>query len=504
MSVTTILFKQGITVPSGSSFSGTNGEPLWDSQHQKLYVTNGTTSPKLIGPIDQVQSDWTNQNPNSPAFILHKPNFEDIDRNDNLKFLKGHRIFKDGTGNPAYGIGATNEMEKPYTQYTIDLEYFYNELNGAPFINLYDIETSISDGTTDSKKKKATFYLEGMEYDDGYHWWNQSNMVQEVPLFWYAKADNKDVAVQGKDFFINYWVNGSKVIDGMNLGEVTFTNWFSLYEGDNVWKLLGNSRRMKVEIWHTYDGNSAPVFEINITWPVISSIVISNSYNQQSGTLIATVNGVPIYGPNVVSGQSAIGGDYGIENLSAFTLRASLADYNARNINTDPLTPVVLNSTVGGKLYVNEKSPFVNGFNGGQGQIDASASYSNGTLSWQPSSYGRSYRSFIFDSNNISGNSTNVAVTLAASLDSVGTHTDHYILIANQCVGKSITVTFSFTGGQNTFNLKCIPPITVIRPGYSVEVSLVTKADKEMVNNVFTDVRTVAAMTASEPLQIVQ
>ena len=50
MSVTKILFKQGSTTPSGSSFASTVGEPLWCTGTNTLYVTNGTNSPTLIGP----------------------------------------------------------------------------------------------------------------------------------------------------------------------------------------------------------------------------------------------------------------------------------------------------------------------------------------------------------------------------------------------------------------------------------------------------------------------
>lgn len=61
MSVTTILFKKGATVPTGSNFAETVGEPLWhqdtgnSSDLGHLYVTNGTNNPTLIGPIDATQ-----------------------------------------------------------------------------------------------------------------------------------------------------------------------------------------------------------------------------------------------------------------------------------------------------------------------------------------------------------------------------------------------------------------------------------------------------------------
>lgn len=50
MSVTKILFKQGASVPSGSQFA-TQGEPLWRTGANELYVTNGTNNPTLIGPF---------------------------------------------------------------------------------------------------------------------------------------------------------------------------------------------------------------------------------------------------------------------------------------------------------------------------------------------------------------------------------------------------------------------------------------------------------------------
>lgn len=50
MSVTKILFKQGASAPTGSQFA-TQGEPLWRTGSNELYVTNGTNNPTLIGPF---------------------------------------------------------------------------------------------------------------------------------------------------------------------------------------------------------------------------------------------------------------------------------------------------------------------------------------------------------------------------------------------------------------------------------------------------------------------
>lgn len=73
MSVTTILFKKGATVPTGSNFSTTVGEPLWYTGGNQLYVTNGTNNPTLIGPIQQAQADWAQNDSTAVDFIKNKP-----------------------------------------------------------------------------------------------------------------------------------------------------------------------------------------------------------------------------------------------------------------------------------------------------------------------------------------------------------------------------------------------------------------------------------------------
>jgi hypothetical protein len=52
MAVTKILFKQGASVPGGTSAFATQGEPLWRTGANELYVTNGTQNPTLIGPYN--------------------------------------------------------------------------------------------------------------------------------------------------------------------------------------------------------------------------------------------------------------------------------------------------------------------------------------------------------------------------------------------------------------------------------------------------------------------
>lgn len=59
MASTTILFRQGSTAPSGNSFGSTVGEPLWCSAENKLYVTNGTSTPTLIGPVSSSSYTFT-------------------------------------------------------------------------------------------------------------------------------------------------------------------------------------------------------------------------------------------------------------------------------------------------------------------------------------------------------------------------------------------------------------------------------------------------------------
>lgn len=499
MSVTKILFKQGTSAPSGQDFIGTNGEPLWDRNHKKLYVSNGTASPTLIGPI---QADW-NAAAGSPSAILNKPNIPLADMNDEIKDLSRTLTLIEDSSRYTEKMYMIGDPVEGITQYWLDLTDFYPTVTGVsePLVYIDPLAMLHEVGT----EKKITLFLTGVpgENDPNFGpFWEHTLF----PMIWLS-SESSTLAL-GTDSNFRIWESGVKIFDTKEFGNaISMTNGYGIqdlenadaledYYSDGMKAIIENAKNgkyVKLEIIPTQIDANGVLIDIHITYPSNPAVVVSNLINTNNATPIATVNGNTIYAP-YLNGQLAVTNGPGIviDNTGAQqVIEASLSDYyhvgvvgGASSVSDANITKVSLtnaDANTNGYLCVKETSAFGS---------DATVSYDSttGTLSWTLSSESRSYATAVIDTAPDGGKVT-VAVTGMAT----ACQTDHYIYIYNSSAVPIEVAPDDPDSSWANYPVRGIPKPTFLKSDQGVEMSIALKRYPTSGLNT-------AVMTASEPL----
>lgn len=491
MSATKILFRQGTTAPSGQGFASTNGEPLWDKTNRKLYMTNGTNSPTLIGPVQSSQTTVFNDNI------------------QNLSTDLGYHVSDPSgyTGLPVYVIG---EPEENITQYWLDITDFLPAQDyplGSAYFSYIDPLVMLN---TVGTNKKITLFLSGAPSEDDPTWQNSWENTH-FPLIWLSKDD--EMCNLGIEYNFRIWDSGTKTFDTQYFGAIHGLTEYgikTLYEsnlaGDffaGVKPILDHAKyagttkcTVKLEIIPTEISETSATIDIHITYPSNPAVVVQNLVNTANATQIATVNNHPIYIP-AVNGQLAITGSSGVTVYTTGAqqvARATLIDYNpigpvgsAASEEDANITPVSLTDAVESGpsiwqtcLCVQESSAF-----GSSSQV--SYNPSDGSLLWTPSTESRSYSTAV-----ITNPPTGGKITVSVNGIDLACQSDHYIYIYNNS-GVSVTVEPEYSPDWTDYPVIGLPRATVLKDKQGVEMSLALRRYTDSTINT-------AVMTASEPL----
>lgn len=491
MSVTKILFKQGTNVPSGQGFASTNGEPLWDKTNKKLYVTNGTNSPTLIGPVQSSQA---------------------IDFNDNIQNLSTalNNHVSDPSGYTEFPIYTIGEPEENITQYWLDITEFL-PAQDYPVANAYfSYIDPLAMLNTVGTNKKITLFLSGAPSEEDPTWQNSWENTS-FPLIWLSKEDT--MCNLGADYNFRIWESGTKIFDTAYFGSMYGFQEYGikdLSESDlldeffsGVKPILDRAKytgttkcAVKLEIIPTEISETSATIDIHLTYPSNPAVVVQNLVNTANATQIATVNNHPIYIP-AVNGQLAITGSSGVTVYTTGAqqvARATLIDYSPigdvgsyASEEDANITPVSLTNAVESGpsiwqtcLCVQESSAF-----GSEAQVSYNSS--DGTLLWTPSSSSRSYATSV-----ISNPPTGGKITVSVNGIDLACQSDHYIYIYNNS-GVPVTVEPDYYPDWTDYPIIGLPRPTVLKDKQGVEMSLALRRYTDSTINT-------AVMTASEPL----
>jgi hypothetical protein len=476
---------------------------LWDSNHKKLYVSNGTISPTLIGPI---QADW-NAAAGSPGEILNKPTIPSTDRNDEIHDFGttvSGEISDEDSGLTLYTFGSPSQN---ITQYWLNLSQ--GDITTEPyfFIDLFQLFSTVG------LDKKVTLFVTGA-LQDGDHLYENTWEYTKFPLFWMSD-EGQALELGYNKYNYRIWDSGTKVFDTWDWADY-YTSGTGPISIKNVYQIQGaaddllngtkfilenakNGNTIKLELIPFAAGDMLTV-DIHATYPTNRAVTVTPHVGlSNTSTLIATINGTNIYCP-VVNGYLTVDGILGCAPVTGAlvpTIQAALTDYTpigyiGSSTSTSDANITAVGLTESGapynenKLCIKESSAFGSGGTVTFDGVDE--------IEWSLAPYSRSYNTVLLGSYNGTAVTPDSIVNLIVSDIASACQTDHYLYIFNDSQ-TTVTVRPSYTTGDwSPYSIVGIPNDTTLLPNTGVEVSMALRRyDTSSLNT--------AVMTASEPLR---